>query len=171
MCLPGASTALPVVVNQRLSFMQMDQQPLIIAAYLHGDSSRKRRVKVAPNLKWTEFIKLFYSRLDLNPNADIEIFDERGIEIVTTEDLVSNDVLVVREMRAPSARPQSHDMVRVSADQSLVVGPPSLSHFIQSNSFGYYFLAQVDNLPVSAQTCVRRTHCVLKIPLSQYRTG
>ncbi len=159
--------------------------PLIVAAYLHGDPSRKRRVKVPPNIKWADFLALFYSRLDLSPNTEIEIFDERGIEIVACEDLIANDILVVREKRHTHSRHsermshdltgRSHDLAGMSHDGSVMMGTPLLSHFIQSNSFGYYFLAQVDNLPSGTPQGgtrtpsggrVRKTHCVLKIPLS-----
>lgn len=131
-------------------------QPLIVAAYLHGDPSRKRRVKVPPNIKWNDFLALFYSRLDLNPNLEIEIFDEKGIEIVSVDDLVEGDVLVVKERRPksshalhsksrktdssifPSASEHfgsdsmvthlSHDMGRISHDQSssIMMGVPGL---------------------------------------------
>ncbi len=161
--------------------------PLIVAAYLHGNPSRKRRVKVPPNIKWAEFLALFYSRLDLNPNTEIEIFDERGIEIVACEDLIANDILVVREKIHAHSRHSdrvshdlagmSHDLVAMSHDHGFVgmMGTPLLSHFIQSNSFGYYFLAQVDNVPSRTPHSgsrtpqgarVRKTHCVLKVPLT-----
>ena len=176
-------------------------QPLIVAAYLYGDPSRKRRVKVPPNIKWTEFLALFYSRLQLSPNLEIEIFDEKGIEIVSVDDLVEGDVLVVKEkwpkpslahtsksmkndtsMFAGSDSHSvvsvqtcmSHDLRRMSHDQelsSVLVRAPGLSHFIQCNSFGYYFLAEVQNMKVLPDQKVRKTHCVIKVPLRQRETG
>ena len=74
-------------------------KPLLLAAYRYDDPSRKRRVKVPSDISWKDFLSLFYSRLEISHNVEIEIFDERGIEIVSVEDLVDNDVLVIREKR------------------------------------------------------------------------
>ena len=73
--------------------------PLIIAAYRHGDPYHKRRVKVPTHVTWREFLGLLCSRLEVSRDCDIGIYDENGIEIVSVEDLVPNDVLVVREQR------------------------------------------------------------------------
>lgn len=213
------------------------EQPLIVAAYLHDDPSRKRRVKVPLNIKWRDFLALFYSRFDISPELEIEIFDEKGIEIVSVDDLVENDVLVVREKRVSTAKGShvhpprgsgggglsntahpprgaggsglsstahrtslppnatytnarmgyqdpstSRSTVvsiatRVSHDSSgptpsLMMGVPGLSHFIQSNSFGYYFLAEVESMKIlSSQGRMKKTHCVIKVPLCEKGSG
>lgn len=72
--------------------------PIIIAAYRHGDPCHKRRVKVPAHITWRQFLELLCSRLEVGRDCDIRIYDESGIEIVSVEDLVPNDVLVVREI-------------------------------------------------------------------------
>ena len=198
--------------------------PLIIAVYRYGDPFRKRRVKVPPHLRWTEFLDLLCSRLEVTPEHDIEIYDESGIEIVSVEDLVPNDVLVIREKRRkassdfsryeyPSPRersrhtegergpllqqsdghaPQQHSssyptssVSRRSHDSSCDPGEPmrsheqpsppigtaQLTHFIRSNCFGQYFLAEVEHvrLPVSGK--MRKAHSVVKVPPCDKSTG
>ena len=71
--------------------------PLIIAVYRYGDPDHKRRVKVPAHITWSEFLTLLSSRLDVARDCEISTYDENGIEIVSVEDLVPNDVLVVRE--------------------------------------------------------------------------
>ena len=200
------------------------ERPLIVAAYRHGDPFRKRRVKVPHNILWNEFLGLFYSRLDIRPDAELEIFDEKGIEIVSVEDLVENDVLVIKERYRtmippppqilkykPRASPQKLMKMndpkveceqllpssatqfssyalseRTNSDHAHVIssshdqlgsaptpmGVPLLAHFIQSNSFGYYFLAEVDNMKVlPTHGKVKRTHCIVKVPHCTKNTG
>ena len=198
------------------------EQPLIVAAYLHDAPSRKRRVKVPLNIKWRDFLALFYSRFDISPELEIEIYDEKGIEIVSVDDLVENDVLVVREKSVSTAKgshahpprqpggsrmsgtthhtslPPNTSYVdtrtgyqdssssrntvvsiptRMSHDSSdptssLMMGVPNLSHFIQSNSFGSYFLAEVENMRLlSSQGRMKKTHCVIKVPLCEKGSG
>lgn len=44
-------------------------------------------------------------------------------------------------------------------------GVPQLSHFIQCNSFGYYFLAEAENVRFAqSQGKSRRAHCIVKVP-------
>ena len=181
----------------------LSERPLIVAAYRYGDSRPKRRVKVPPNSSWKDFLSLFYSRLGISPEFEIEVFDEKGIEIVSVEDLVENDVLVVKEKREkamhvqPSSqpfkfgsRPPRPSSVHLSgqSDGSVVararsqepgeqfvtpMGVPHLAHFIQSNSFGYYFLAEVENmklLPMRGGK-VKKTHCIVKVPHCEKTTG
>ena len=178
------------------SHVHLSERPLIVAAYRYGASARKRRVKVPPNINWMDFLGLFYSRLNISPDFDIEIYDEKGIEIVSVEDLVENDVLVVKEklvkkaarldqdtpplmipheqfhpdeistLIAKTTTPSSHDQ------DSFPLGVPHLSHFIQSNSFGFYFLAEVENirlLPMQGKT--RKTHCIVKVPHNEKAMG
>ncbi len=185
-------------------------------------------MKVPSNIKWNEFLMLFYSRLDIGREWEIEIFDERGIEIVSIDDLVDNDVLVVREKGSHDPRggpplghgqvhknhPQnehyrkshdpalptmtsnpirSHDpappIIKSHSDinftpntrlrevgdhtpSSVMVGVPHLTHFIQSNSFGYYFLAESENMkmlthhprPGGPGGRVKKAHCIVKVP-------
>jgi len=173
---------------------------------------------------------------------DLEIFDESGVEIVSVDDLLDNDVLVVREkqpvkdgpvsMAPTSMRPspwQQHqhprqglsaivrdtpsEPFRRSHDQaaihpalvnhhhsepgppkmsslsvprnstrmptehapSVMVGPPTLSHFIQCNSFGHYFLAEAENLKLpQVPGKSRKAHCVVKVPhasVGEWRGG
>ena len=201
------------------SHQAVDKKPILLAAYKFGEPYRKRRVKVPPDLLWKDFLALFYSRLELNRDLDIEIFDENGIEIVSVDDLVDNDILVVREKKHPkpvkmvassaggaswshnpgnrqgmASRNASGDPCWRSHDQapphhstpaalhssssnrphpgrsgchtfSMMLGPPVLSHYIQCNSFGYYFLAEAENLkmnPVTGRS--RKVHCVVKVP-------
>ena len=77
--------------------LSVESTPLIIAAYRHGDPYHKRRVKVPSHSSWREFLALLSSRLNVRRDCDIGIYDENGIEIVSVEDLVPNDVLVVKE--------------------------------------------------------------------------
>ena len=179
----------------------LSERPLIVAAYRDGDSRPKRRVKVPPNISWKDFLGLFYSRLDINPEFEIEVFDEKGIEIVSVEDLVENDVLVVKEKHEkghllPSSQPfkfssrlpkSSSAHPGGQSEGSMVgrarsqepkeqflssMGVPQLAHFIQSNSFGYYFLAVVENmklLPMRGN--VKKTHCIVKVPHCKKTTG
>jgi len=72
------------------SHVQPSERPLIVAAYHYGAPYRKRRVKVPPNINWKDFLGLLYSRLNISPDFDVEIYDEKGIEIVSVEDLVEN---------------------------------------------------------------------------------
>lgn len=214
-------------------------KPLIVAAYLHSDPRRKRRVKVPPNIQWEDFLRLFYSRFDIAPNAKIEIFDEKGIEIVSVDDLVENDVLVVVERMgrperllavqhamvperkgssrprlspslpqppAPppgtrvdglSSEPPSTSTTAATAaavvqlqrapspggatelSQELLhehdpssVSMPRLAHFIQSNSFGYYFLAEVEHMALlPAHGKIKKIHCIVKVPHCRRTTG
>ena len=215
----------------------------MLAAYKYGEPYRKRRVKVPADTPWKDFLALFYSRLDLNRHLDLEIFDENGIEIVSVDDLIDNDVLVVREKKpiksigsismvaapmatssswqhhqdsrqglstsvrdtpsdpfrrpheqaqpyqAPPRQSPSHQapphhhggqvplkMMPVSSSSqspgvtsehapSVKVGPPTLSHFIQCNSFGHYFLAEAENLKLQlVPGKSRKAHCVVKVP-------
>ena len=186
------------------------KRPLIVAAYRYGEPFRKRRVKVPTNIKWKEFLALIYSRLEIDTSLNIEIFDEQGIEIVDVDDLVENDVLVVRDMPStmksypksaakgrpvgggtgmdgvgemiqrypeqtssvpkgvsiPAVAMRSHDKSRdLSSEHSMMVSTPQLSHFIQLNSFGYYFLAEVENmklLPTHGK--IKKIHCIVKVP-------
>ena len=180
----------------------LSERPLIVAACRYGDSRPKRRVKVPPNISWKEFLGLFYSRLGISPEFEIEVFDEKGIEIVSVEDLVENDVLVVKEKREkpvhlqPSPQPfkfgsrsprpssvhlgEQSESSRVArarsaepGDQFLTpMGVPHLAHFIQSNSFGYYFLAEVENMKLlPARGKVKKTHCIVKVPHCEKTTG
>lgn len=193
-------------------------KPLLLAAYKFGEPYRKRRVKVPSDILWKNFLALFYSRLELNRDLDIEIFDENGIEIVSVDDLVDNDVLVVKEKRTtksktssslssswphhhgnrqgvvtkdttgdPSQRshdqtqPQPHHVTPAPGQLSsntrlhlggsgshtltIMLGPPVLSHFIQCNSFGHYFLAEAENLKIKlVPGKSRKVHCVVKVP-------
>ena len=199
------------------------RKPLILAAYKYGEPHRKRRVKVPVDILWKDFLTLFYSRFELNYDLDIEVFDENGIEIVSVDDLVDGDILVVREKHpvktktssslpasASSALPPRHhhqssqhgmlgrdrtgDMSQRSHDQTMpnnmtptplplsssaqlhpgesgshtptmMVAMPTLSHFIQSNSFGHYFLAEAENLKVKVVPGKsRKVYCVIKVP-------
>ena len=195
------------------------KRPLIVAAYRYGEPFRKRRVKVPTNIKWKEFLALIYSRLEIDTNLNIEIYDEQGIEIVDVDDLVENDVLVVRDMPAsmksypksvakgkplnpmgaagtgreaggmmvprypeqPNSIPpagvsvpaaavvRSHDKSRdFGVEHSMMVSTPQLSHFIQLNSFGYYFLAEVENMKlVPTHGKIKKIHCIVKVPHCQ----
>ena len=177
--------------------VHLSERPLIVAAYRYGASSRKRRVKVPPNINWLDFLGLFYSRLNISPDFDIEIYDEKGIEIVSVEDLVENDVLVVKEklvkkgaarmdqdtppLMVPHAQFQLDESSTLIAkataasshDQDLFpLGVPHLSHFIQSNSFGFYFLAEVENIRLlPMQGKIRKTHCIVKVPHNEKAMG
>ena len=52
-----------------------------------------------------------------------------------------------------------------SASSYGTVGAPVLSHFIQCNSFGYYFLAEAENVRlVQSQGRTRKAHCIVKVP-------
>ena len=195
------------------------KRPLIVAAYRYGEPFRKRRVKVPTNIKWKEFLALIYSRLEIDTGLNIEIYDEQGIEIVDVDDLVENDVLVVRDMpssmkfypkSAAKGRPlnpiggatgkegngemiqrypeqtnsipaevpvpavvmRSHDKSRdLSSEHSMMVSTPQLSHFIQLNSFGYYFLAEVENMKlVPTHGKIKKIHCIVKVPHCQKGT-
>lgn len=214
-------------------------RPLIVAAYLHSDPRRKRRVKVPPNIQWEDFLRLFYSRFDIAPNAKIEIFDEKGIEIVSVDDLVENDILVVvermgrpdrlsavqhaavperkgpsRPRLSPSLLPQpaaaavggarggevglppelpppppaasaqrpqrppspsastEHSQELLHEHDPSSVSVPRLAHFIQSNSFGYYFLAEVEHLALlPAHGKIKRIHCIVKVPHCKRTSG
>ena len=75
--------------------------PLIIAVYRYGDPCHKRRVKVSAHITWREFLNLLSNRLDVARDCEISTYDENGIEIVSVEDLVPNDVLVVKERSPP----------------------------------------------------------------------
>lgn len=186
------------------------RKALIIAAYRYGDPSRKRRVKVPPDTPWADFLALLCSRLEISRGVDIEICDENDIGIVSVDDLVDNEVLVVKEkQRQPlegvskahwgymgryggrdvsqdpyhQAMPAAHTMPisklpsngrprdsapPSSATPSVIVGMPQLSHFIQCNSFGYYFLAEADNVRLAqSQGKSRRAHCIVKVPYQQ----
>ena len=81
--------------------------PLIIAVYRYGDPYHKRRVKVPAHITWSQFLGLLSSRLDVARDCEISTYDENGIEIVSVEDLVPNDVLVVKERRPVSDYPRS----------------------------------------------------------------
>jgi hypothetical protein len=194
-----------------------NKRPLIVAAYRYGEPFRKRRVKVPTNIKWKEFLALIYSRLEIDTNLNIEIYDEQGIEIVDVDDLVENDVLVVRDMPAsmksypksatkgkpmnplgggvgtggreggrgemihqrypepansvaiPAVVVRSHDKSRDHGfEHSMMVSTPQLSHFIQLNSFGYYFLAEVENMKlVPTHGKIKKIHCIVKVPHCQ----
>ena len=156
---------------------------------------------------------------------EIEISDERDIGIVCVDDLVDNEVLVVKEKPVMDAKPLSvqswmgpppttsasvarhgnsrdlpTDPFRRSHDQAMsglmpagavsskgrsrggnsggggggdptscvMVGVPQLSHFIQCNSFGYYFLAEAENVRLmQSQAKTRRAHCIVKVPHAQ----
>lgn len=195
--------------------------PLIIAAYRYGDPFRKRRVKVPPHLSWTEFLDLLCSRLEVTAEHDIEIYDESGIEIVSVEDLVPNDVLVIREKRRkvtsdfsrygypPHERarpsegdrgpllqqsdvPQQHTSpyatssvsrrphdsscdpggpMRSHEQPSPPLGTAQLTHFIRSNCFGQYFLAEVENVRLPMSGKIKKAHCVVKVPPCDKSTG
>lgn len=140
---------------------------------------------------------------------EIEISDENDIGIVSVDDLMDNEVLVVKERilmdtnvktvlwRGHAGGKQHGDMptdpFHRSHDQALpshvtvsisngpgvrsrgggngdstpyvMVGVPQLSHFIQCNSFGYYFLAEAENVKlVQAQSKTKRAHCIVKVP-------
>ena len=194
--------------------MEPKERPLIVAAYRYGEPFRKRRVKVPVNTKWKEFLALIHSRLEIDPSSHIEIYDEQGIEIVDVDDLVENDVLVVRDM-APSKRSMSKSLAKGQTSSGFVAGPaveregeetvqryqdqmntsqmssvamassryskshdlvehsmlvstPQLSHFIQLNSFGYYFLAEVENMKlVPTHGKIKKIHCIVKVPHCQ----
>ena len=192
---------------------QGEPRPLIIAAYRYGDPFRKRRVKVAPNIAWKEFLGLVYSRLEISPDSDIEIYDEKGIEIVSVEDLVENDILVVKEVNVktaqtkrqpvasspaaaaaahasfghsyppphhPSGHMTSSSVAQATSSRSHDIGNQShgvmgmvqLAHFIQSNSFGYYFLAEVENVRLlPSQGKLKKTHCIVKVPHTDKSSG
>ena len=200
-----------------------ESNPIIIAAYRYGDPYHKRRVKVPAHITWREFLGLLYSRLEVEGNCDIGIYDENGIEIVSVDDLVPNDVLVVRERRKASLTDYSqfgyhpqrshgkraddkdqgsalqrseevptlqqtssytvgmvprrpHDAlggdpsgpIRLQEQLLPPVGTPLLTHFIRANSFGYYFLAEVDSVRVGGgaggRGKTKRAHCVVKVP-------
>ena len=81
--------------------------PLIIAVYRCGDPYHKRRVKVPAHITWSQFLSLLSSRLDVPRDCEISTYDENGIEIVSVEDLVPNDVLVVKERQPVSEYPRS----------------------------------------------------------------
>ena len=197
--------------------VEPSNRPLIVAAYRYGEPFRKRRVKVPTNIKWKEFLALIYSRLEIDTNLNIEIYDEQGIEIVDVDDLVENDVLVVRDMPAsmksypksaakggkpvapmggggvggregghggemiqrypeqansvslPAVAVRSHDKSRdLGVEHSMMVSTPQLSHFIQLNSFGYYFLAEVENMKlVPTHGKIKKIHCIVKVPHCQ----
>lgn len=141
--------------------------PLIIAAYRQGDPSRKRRVKVSPNIKWAEFLDLFYDRFGVSRDLAIEIYDEKGIEIVSVEDLMQDDVLVVKEVT--KARTANRDGAAPSSDEGpptlLPSAPPlNLEHFIQASSLGYYFLGKGSNLLRTTHGKLRQVHCIVKVP-------
>ena len=183
------------------SHIQSSERPLIVAAYHYRDPLRKRRVKVPPNILWKDFLGLFYSRLNIDPDSEIEVFDEKGIEIVSVEDLVENDILVVKEFPShrhvakydlkheSRSRPSSAMRFSPHGQGSRATSPlsiskatgirtpdpsdpaptpmgvPQLSHFIQSNSFGYYFLAEVENMKLlPAHGKIKKTHCIVKVP-------
>ncbi len=217
----------PSLQQEATPTQSLQVKPLVIAAYKYGEPYRKRRVKVSANTPWKDFLALFYSRLDLSRDCDLEIFDESGVEIVSVEDLIDNDILVVREkqpvksgssasvevspwqhqhqsgsrhgLAASSLRDTPSDpflrpheqapplhggqggtpkMAKVSSSrpspsglpssehaQSVMVGPPTLSHFIQCNSFGHYFLAEAENLKLQlVPGKSRKAHCVVKVP-------
>ena len=141
--------------------------PLIIAAYRHGDPEHKRRVKVPAHITWSEFLALLSNRLDVGRHSEISTYDENGIEIVSVEDLVPNDVLVIKERpvadytRSPgfysrSKEPDDTSLLRRPEDTHSVVtvtsrrmqapplGTPLLTHFIKANNYGFYFLAEMD---------------------------
>lgn len=207
--------------------MEQSERPLIVAAYRYGKPNRKRRVKVPTNTKWKDFLSLIYSRLEIEPALKIEIYDEQGIEIVDVDDLVENDILVVRDTppstrTAPKSLPKpqsstalgvwsgtireggrgggelvprlpelsgisqgsnasvatattataavirSHDKSRDPNEHSMMVSTPQLSHFIQLNSFGYYFLAEVENMKlVPTHGRIKKIHCIVKVPHCQ----
>ena len=186
-------SSMNIDVSPSTSRSQLGERPLIIAVYRHDDPHRKRRVKVPVNIEWRDFISLINSRLDISSDFEIELYDEKGIEIVSVDDLVENDVLVVREktrkaskssslsrsgssyehaLRYPERNINSSHMMPSSKSHessdhssSLMVGAPQLSHFIQSNSFGYYFLAEVENLKLlPTHSKIRKTHCIVKVP-------
>lgn len=150
-----------------------ESTPLIIAAYRHGDPEHKRRVKVPAHIPWNEFLTLLSSRLEVGRDCEISTYDENGIEIVSVEDLVPNDVLVVKEHPATDysrtsgfyprtkqsderghsggsllRRPEdTHSVTTVTSrkiHQAPPAGTPLLTHFIKANHFGYYFLAEID---------------------------
>jgi hypothetical protein len=197
------------------------RKPLIIAAYRYGDPSRKRRVKVPPDTPWSEFLSLLYSRLEISREFEIEICDENDIGIVSVDDLVDNEVLVIKEKAPMDGKAQwgyggsgrrygadggrsihldpyhqQHDPAMSAAGghlmsisklpssartriggsgdptssyaPSVIVGTPQLSHFIQCNSFGYYFLAESDNVRLAqSQGKARKAHCIVKVPYQQ----
>ena len=201
--------------------VESSERPLIVAAYRYGEPFRKRRVKVPTNIKWKEFLALIYSRLEIDPSSNIEIYDEQGIEIVDVDDLVENDVLVVRDMppstksfpkssakgrpamhpvgtgtgtgregggepiqrypehtnstsvpgiSVPAVTMRSHDKSHdlSGSEHSMMVSTPQLSHFIQLNSFGYYFLAEVENMKlVPTHGKIKKIHCIVKVPHCQ----
>lgn len=218
-CAPDSSSVLGSSVK-----MESSERPLIVAAYRYGEPFRKRRVKVPPYIKWKEFLALIYSRLEIDSNCTIEIYDEQGIEIVDVDDLVENDVLVVRDMPpsvkssskslvkgrptsvpgvwpgmgmgrggggggepiqqrrleqsgtpqhgtslgAAAAGVRSHDKSHDLSEHSMMVSTPQLSHFIQLNSFGYYFLAEVENMKlVPTHGKIKKIHCIVKVPHCQ----
>ena len=137
--------------------------PLIIAAYRQGDPSRKRRVKVSPNIKWAEFLDLFYDRFGVSRDLAIEIYDEKGIEIVCVEDLLQDDVLVVKEVL--KARTEAAPISDEGPPTILPSAPPlNLEHFIQASSLGYYFLGKGSSLLRSTHGKLRLVHCIVKVP-------
>ena len=208
----GASDSSSSIAGSRAK-IDSSERPLIVAAYRFGEPFRKRRVKVPPNIRWKDFLALVYSRLEIDQNSNIEIYDEQGIEIVDVDDLVENDVLVVRDMppsmkssskssgrgqptnvlgawpgagmgrtdggelvqRHPeqssntaAAVMKSHDKSHDLGEHSMMVSTPQLSHFIQLNSFGYYFLAEVENMKlVPTHGKIKKIHCIVKVPHCQ----
>ena len=145
--------------------------PLVIAAYKQGDPSRKRRVKVPPNIKWAEFLDLFYDRFVVSRDFAIEIYDEKGIEIVSTDDLLHDDVLVVKEIAKSRPASQDEHEATPNADETsrttgsdLPSAPPlNLEHFIQASSLGYYFLGRGSS-PLRTHGKLRQAHCIVKVP-------
>ena len=199
------------------------KKALILTAYKYGDPHCKRRVKVAADILWKDFLTLFYSCFELNYDLDIKVFNENGIEIVSVDDLMNGDILVVREKQpvraetysslpasaASALSPRHHhqssqhgmlgrdrtgDMSKRSHDQTMpnnmtptplplfssaefhpsgsgtqprtmIVITPTLSHLIQCNSFGYYFMAKVENFKVKAVPGkLRKVNCIIKVP-------
>ena len=85
-----------------------ESAPLIIAAYRYGDPYHKRRVKVPAYITWQEFLTLLANRLEVRGHSQIATYDENGIEIVSVEDLLPNDVLVVKEKTATEYSRSNH---------------------------------------------------------------
>ena len=195
----------------------------MLTAYKYGDPHCKRMVTVPSDILWKDFLTLFYSRFELNYDLDIEVFNENGIKIVSVDDLMNGDVLVVREkqpVRAetssslPSSsasalsprrhrqsiqcRTQGRDKTgyisQRSHDQTMsnsmtptplpllssaevhpsgsgtqpctmITITPTLSNLIQCNSFGYYFMAEAENLKVKTiPRKSRKVNCIIKVP-------
>ena len=109
---PPATIDDDLVKKAKPSRKSSDSAPLIIAAYRYGDPYHKRRVKVPCHITWNGFLTLLSSRLEVERGHEISTYDENGIEIVSVEDLVPNDVLVVKERsvtdysRSPGAHPR-----------------------------------------------------------------